>query len=237
MSKFDQYILKLLKAGLYLSLIAPLLMFSSLMYPFVTSKIFFFRILIEILTGVYFYLAYKYKELRPKINFLFFSLLGYSLILLISAFFGVDFNLSFWGDLERMGGIFTWLHFIVYFIILISVFKTEKEWINYIIATVGISFVATIYGLAQKFNWWGVYNAGTGRIDSTTGNPSFLAAYLIFHFFFSFFENQKKYLACGAGRFNDFANFIRNLYRNPRRLFGNSGGFFYFCFFKYYFVK
>ena len=187
MNTLDSYIFKIIKGGLYLSLITPLLMFSSLLYPFVTSKVFFFRILIEILAGLYFYLALKYKEFRPKFSLLLAGLLFFSTVLLISGFFGVDWNLSFWGDLERMGGIFSWLHFVAYFIILVAVFKNEKDWQWLIIFSVIVSAIVTIYGLAQRYDWWHVYNAGTGRIDSTTGNASYLAAYLFFQIFFCFY--------------------------------------------------
>ncbi|MDD4477243.1 MAG: O-antigen ligase family protein [Patescibacteria group bacterium] len=185
MTKFDEHILKSIKIGSYLTLIAPLLVFTSLMYPFVTSKVFFFRILIEILFFLYLYIALKYKEYRPRLSGLLICLSVYSLVLLLSGIFGVDWNLSFWGDFERLGGIFSWLHFVAYFVILVSVFRTDKDWRRFIIVSVTVGAIMTIHGLAQRFGWWGTTNAG--RIDSYTGNPSYLASFLIFNIFFCFY--------------------------------------------------
>ncbi|MBU4142776.1 O-antigen ligase family protein, partial [Patescibacteria group bacterium] len=43
----------------------------------------------------------------------------------LAALFGIDFYTSFWGNLERMGGIWGLLHFVVWFFMLTSVFKMD----------------------------------------------------------------------------------------------------------------
>lgn len=187
LTKIDKYILLAIKGLLFLALFTPILVFFSLLYPFVTSKFFVFRIIVEIVAGLFFYLSLRYKEYRPRFSLLLAGLLIYSAILLISGLFGTDLNLSFWGDLERMGGIFTWLHFVAYFIVLASVFRNEKQWNYYLACSVFVSFLMSLYGLMQKFNLFGVYNAGAGRLDSLLGNPSYLAIYAFFNLFFIYY--------------------------------------------------
>ncbi|MFA5813652.1 MAG: O-antigen ligase family protein [Patescibacteria group bacterium] len=193
---FDQKIINIIKFGLYLSLLTPLLWSTSLLFPFVTARVFFFRLLIEILSVLYLYIVFKHPRYRPRKTMLFSAILAYTVILLISGLLGVDWNLSFWGDIERMGGIFTWLHLAVYFTILTAVFKTEKDWKYFISTFIGVGLAVAFYGLAQKFSLFSVYNVSASRIDSTTGNPSYLAAYIIFQIFFVIYLSryyQNKY--------------------------------------------
>ena len=109
----------ILKYGAYLSLISVFFVFSNLLFPFITSKQISFNILIEVLMIFWIALIIKYPEYRPKKSYISFGLLSFFLIMIISCFTGVDFNLSFWGDVERMLGVFHLLHFLgLYFIII-----------------------------------------------------------------------------------------------------------------------
>ncbi|MFC1613037.1 hypothetical protein ACFL23_01770 [Patescibacteria group bacterium] len=112
----------ILQWGIYLSFLTPLLVFDSLLFPFITSKAFYFRILIEILLAVYILFLFQYPKNIPKKNYLTIALICFAAIFVITSFTSIDFNLSFWGDIERMEGAFGFLHLIVYFFIIISVF-------------------------------------------------------------------------------------------------------------------
>ena len=90
-----------------LSLLAPLIIFKSLQYPYVDSQAFFLRILIELAFPFYVYLILQNTSLRPNLKKpLNIALLVFLLINIISAFHGVNPHRSLWGNFERMTSVY-----------------------------------------------------------------------------------------------------------------------------------
>lgn len=172
--------LKILRWGIYLTFLTPLLIFQSLLFPFITGKVFYFRIIIEILFVIYVLFVYQYPKYLPKKNALNLVLIVFTIILVITSFTGIDFNLSFWGDIERMEGAFTFLHLAAYFFIISSVFKTKEDWENLFYIFLGFSLCICFYGVGQKIGIKGVVLPNEERIPSTLGNAAYLAAYSLF---------------------------------------------------------
>ena len=110
--------LRILQAGVIASLFIVLFVFPSLLFPYISSKQLSFNILMEILAAVWLVFILRYPAYRPKLNLIIYGLLSYFAVILISAFTGVDFNLSFWGDIERMLGFFHLFHFLIFFFII-----------------------------------------------------------------------------------------------------------------------
>ena len=121
--------LTILKSGIYLSFISVFLVFKNLLFPFITSKQISFNILVEILFIFWIAFIVKYPEYRPKKNWISIGLIGFFIAITISCFTGVDFNLSFWGDIERMLGVFHLLHFLAFYFIIITVFRTWQDFV------------------------------------------------------------------------------------------------------------
>lgn len=176
--------LYILKFGLYLSLISVFLVFKSFLFPFITSKQIFFNILIEVLLIFWIAFIVKYPEYRPKKTYITYGLAAFMGALLLSCFFGVDFNLSFWGDVERMLGVFHILHFFAFYLILITVMRSWQDWrIFFSISVIFATFVS-IYGLS-----------GDTKAYSTIGNTAYVSAYIIFNLYFSlllFFRDRHE---------------------------------------------
>ncbi|MEI6597371.1 MAG: O-antigen ligase family protein, partial [bacterium] len=179
--------LNILKTGIYLSFISVFLVFTNLLFPYITSKQIYFNILIEILMVFWLGLIIKYPEVRPKKSFITFGLLAFFAALFISSIFGVDFNLSFWGDVERMLGLFHALHFFLFYLIIITVFRGVRDWRNLFIVSVIAATAVCLYALF-KIPY------------STIGNTAYVSGYAIFNFYFAlilFFrrrdEEKKKH--------------------------------------------
>ena len=174
--------LTILKSGIYLSFVSVFLVFKNLLFPFITSKQISFNILIEILFVLWFAFIIKYPEYRPKKSWISFGLIGFFTAMILSCFTTVDFNLSFWGDIERMLGIFHLLHFLAFYFIIITVMRTWRDWkILFIISVICAVFVS-FYGLANKHY-------------STIGNTAYVSGYLIFNMYFClilFFKEKSK---------------------------------------------
>ncbi len=172
----------ILKGGVLLSLLSVFLVFRSFLFPYISSKQIYFNILVEIL--VVFWLAFliKFPEYRPKKSWITLGLVFYFLAILISSFLGVDFNLSYWGDIERMLGFFHLFHFFLLYLIIITVFRTWKDWkMLFITSVIFASFVSIKTIIGAK--------------ESTIGNTSYVAGYLIFNIYFTvllFFKENDR---------------------------------------------
>ena len=179
--------LKVLKVILYALLAMPLLIWSVFLFPFITTKVLYFRLLVEVALAIYIPLALKFPELRPKFNLLAKAVWLYVGAVIVTSIFGVDFAHSFWSTVERGEGIITLLHFAVYFTLLPAVFRSEKDWLNYLFGAVIVTAISSLYGVAQLLNLPFVVQPGITRISSTIGNASFFAAFLIFGIFLSIY--------------------------------------------------
>ena len=174
--------LNILKTGIYLSFISVFLIFTNLLFPYITSKQIYFNILVEILMVFWLALVFKYPEVRPKKSWITFGLGAFFAALLISSIFGVDFNLSFWGDIERMLGLFHVAHFFLFYLIIITVFRKPSDWRNLFIVSI---IAATAVCLNSFF-----------RIAySTIGNTAYVSGYAIFNIYFAlilFFQRREE---------------------------------------------
>ncbi|MBU4375662.1 O-antigen ligase family protein [Patescibacteria group bacterium] len=184
--------LTILKSGIYASFISVFLVFKNLLFPFITSKQISFNILIEVLFVIWFAFIIKYPEYRPKKSWISFGLIGFFAAMLLSCFTTVDFNLSFWGDIERMLGIFHLLHFLAFYFIVITVFRKWEDWRNLFIVSITAAVVVCLYGQIKSMHY------------STIGNTAYVSGYVIFNIFFALillfrtfrdkfsFKNQKS---------------------------------------------
>ncbi len=164
--------LNILKAGVYLSSISVFLVFSNLLFPYITSKQIFFNVLIEILAVFWISLVIKYPEVRPKKSWITFGLAAFLAMLFVSSVLGIDFNLSFWGDIERMLGLFHVAHFFLFYLIIITVFREWKDWRNLFIVSVIACLFICLYSML-KIHY------------STIGNTAYVSGYAIFNIYFA----------------------------------------------------
>ena len=135
--------------------------------------------IIEILFILWLILVLKDRKYLPPRNAVFWSLSGLAGVFVLTTFTSVDPAKSFLGTMERGSGVFTWLHYFIFFIITASAFKYIKEWFNLFNWSVAVSLVVSLYALAQRLGLQSVYESGVDRATGTIGNAAFLASYLI----------------------------------------------------------
>ncbi|HET8575029.1 MAG TPA: O-antigen ligase family protein [Candidatus Paceibacterota bacterium] len=177
----------ILYTGLFAVLLIPLLVFSNFFFPYITGKAFVFRILVEVLFVVWVLLALRNPMYRPKWSGVFLALVFYIFIMFLAGMFGENPVRSFWSNYERMIGVITYLHLLVYFLIVGSVFRTPKIWHTFFASSLAISIVVGIKGLLQ-------ISPQVTRVSGTLGNPIYLAIYSLFHIFLAayLFANARK---------------------------------------------
>ena len=174
--KILKYIIYTLIVGAFISC---LFIFKSWIFPYITSKSIPFRIIVELMSLAYIILALKFPKYRPKKSWILYSLLIFTGIAIITSVFGINPKLSFIGDLERMWAINTWVHLILFFIIVTSILKTKKEWFSFLnIGLIFCSYIA-IYGYLQRWGVEGIFQTGITRIQSVLGNSAYVAGILL----------------------------------------------------------
>ncbi|MBI3671399.1 hypothetical protein HY249_01230, partial [Candidatus Azambacteria bacterium] len=183
---------------------------SNVMYPWNFGKILFFQVFVDILAllaGVYFLVS---KKTFKRFTFLDYAVLAFFSSQLLSAFFGFDFSQSFFGDQGRASGVFTWLHFGVFYFLLRQFFDAKKDWFLTGSFAVFIGVASSVLAWLGKYfpDYLSVATFGD-RLSGLIGNPIFFASYIIFPLFlaFYFFINTpneakiKKWLYFSAGVF------------------------------------
>lgn len=170
----------IIKIGLWLIPFLPLYISSSMLFPFITGKNFVFRIIVEIIFALWVGLAVARPEFRPKLTPLFKAATLFIIFVFLADLFGPNPYRSFFSNYERMEGFMMLGHLYLYFVVLSSVFKTRTDWLVFFHSTLVASLVVSSIGLMQRLGYR-VSLQGGFRVDSTIGNPTYLAAYLLFH--------------------------------------------------------
>lgn len=119
------------------------------------------------------------KNYRPKTTFMFWAVTFLIIILGLADLLGINAYNSFWSRFERMEGYLMFLHLFGYFLLLISVFKTKKDWLNFFNLFIIAGLFVGGYGMMQALGLKESIQGGGERIDGTIGNPTYLAAYLM----------------------------------------------------------
>ncbi len=181
--KNNSWLFKIFFFLVCLSLLVPLVNFKDLLFPFVTSKAFLFRIAIELALPFYIFFLFTEKQFRPKItNPLTASLLAFFCLSLVSMLVGVNAHRSFWGNLERMGGIYYLAHLLLlYFYLLLISKKDPFYFTRFLKFLVWVAVGVSINGIFGKLGWVTLSPDMSlpSRVSSTLGNPIFLASYLV----------------------------------------------------------
>ncbi len=171
---------KILKWMIYAVALLPLVIFSQYISPFHFGKVVIFRSIIEIMAVFYLILIWKDRSYLPSRHPLLIIFALFTLTFGASTFISVNPYLSFWGSLERMGGWWTFVHYLVYFIILLSIFRTREDWLRLAKFAVFVGALSAFYGFGQKTDIkFFIGSGGRDRIFGTIGNAALFAGYQI----------------------------------------------------------
>ncbi|MEQ1561363.1 MAG: O-antigen ligase family protein [Nitrospira sp.] len=180
-------------AGLFITPFIAFFVPSTMFFPFISGKGFAFRIIVEIIFGLYVILASISPEYRPKMSWVTKSVLFFTAAILLADLLGVNVYKSIWSNYERMEGFVLIAHLALYYIVASSFLKTVSRWNQYFNVTLGASVLMSIYSLLQLAGKIKI-NQGGVRVDATFGNSSYLAIYLVLHIFLA------MYMIVGADR-------------------------------------
>ena len=167
-------------------------MFPAMYFPYITGKNFAFRILIEILLGLYILLALREPKYRPRSSYLMWAMLAFVVWVGVATIFSVDPTKSFWSNFERMEGYATVLHLFVYFVIAGAVLTADRLWERFFQTSIGVSLLQGLYALFQVFGWLAISTQSGPRVDTTFGNATYLAVFMLFNIFLTLFMLMRE---------------------------------------------
>ena len=165
------------------SLLTPVWVFKEPLFPYITSKAFFFRIVIEAALPFYYYCLFVNPKLRPKLTQpLNLAVLIFLVINIITSVAGVNVSRSFLGNFERMGGTWYLAHLTLLFFYVQAVGQAGGKYLKIFLQSfIGVAVVLTLNGFSGKVGG-PVFIEDPSlpfRVSSTFGNPIFFASYLI----------------------------------------------------------
>ena len=161
---------RLARALLLSTVLVPLIIVTSLFFPYIVPRTIFFRVVVELTLAVFIYLLVTRDwRIKTHLDFFFWGLIAFTVASAFSALFSPARNRAMFGDFERMGGVWSLLHYLIFYALL-RVFFRAKEWKIYL--NLSLCVAALISALAL---WQVGHNDGA---ISTIGNSGLLGIYL-----------------------------------------------------------
>src|SRR3989344_6114676 len=184
-TQMRQILRTIILIGLFTIPFIPLLVSSSFFFPFITTKAFAFRMIIEIIFTAWILLALIDKDYRSTKSVILYTVVGFLVVIGLANVFSVDLVKSFWSNFERMEGYIAILHLGAFFLVISSVLREDlwKRWGN---TTLIASLLMVLYCLMQLAGLKAINQGGT-RVDGTLGNATYLAVYMLFHVFIALY--------------------------------------------------
>jgi len=172
----------LILLGIGLVPFLPLFVSHSLLFPFISGKNFAFRIIVELIFALWLILAFWDKKYRPQKSLIIYSVLAFLVVATLATIFGVSPYHSFWSNFERMDGLINLLHLGVFFVVLVSILKSEDSWFKLFYVSLAANALVLFYGFGQLLGMAEIHQGGV-RLDASLGNAAYLATYCLFHVF------------------------------------------------------
>ena len=134
MKGFQHFLQRLLEVVLFLILLTPLLVWHGFLFPHLTAKVIVFQVLVEIASAAALTLillkirrpVHPGKWLLTPPWFLTIGVAIYLIYSLVNSIFGIDFRRSLWGFVDRQDGLVLWLHFFVWFAVVVWFYSTTQ---------------------------------------------------------------------------------------------------------------
>ncbi len=176
---YKTYISSSIVVLLFSLLLMPFIVTTSLYFPYVAGKGFYFRSIVEICTVLYVFLMLVDAEYRPRKSILLYTIGGLLAVFFVSNMLSPDSYKSFLSNYERMDGYINLVHLALLFVIATSVF-TKKIWTWFWNGSLIISLATGVYVYNQIVGNVAIRQGGV-RVDGPFGNATYLAVYALFN--------------------------------------------------------
>ena len=175
MVKLEKVFLQITRFFIFAALLSPVISSNYFLFPYMQPAVFLFQtfiLLAAISLCVLFALNSTY---RPPINNLTIVITVFFAIQLLLVFTGVNPLKSFGGSVERLDGVWNILHYWLFMIVTLSVFRDLKEIKKLII----FSMLVSLFGSLRYLIFYALHL--TKYPTYPFGNPGFFANYIMPH--------------------------------------------------------
>ena len=115
------------------------------------------------------------------------AVVGFVVVVSLSAITGIHFERSFLGDLDRSEGVLLYLHLLALFVVAAGILQRYTDWLVLFRWAVGLSGVVAIVGFLQRLNVIDLYSVSGPYPAGTFTNTAFYASWLVIIFFLGLF--------------------------------------------------
>lgn len=188
---------------LLLPLLGIAIVSNGTLFPFIVGKYVWFRATVDLallsfLTGLLLHDANdemwkRVKEVMRRPLVIAVSL--FVLAFLLACIFGVDPMMSFWSNFERGEGGLQLIHFWIWFTLLITLYRDEKDWNALFTTALAGGVLMAGYGFLAAFGFKSFIGPKllADRFSGSIGNAAYTAAYSIFMLFYIGYLLMGKY--------------------------------------------
>lgn len=191
---------------LYISTFCVIIVMNSIFFPFIGGKDWFFRFATELaLASVVLWWAFEARkgEFAARIKQLFrkpltIAVTVFTVMFELACLFAYDMHAAFWSNYERGEGGFQMLHYYLFFLLLVFLFKEERQWKTFFKTSLIAGGIMILYGIGGNYSlngFIGPYSGSTapagwwhelidGRFQGSLGNAAYVGAYLLFSMFY-----------------------------------------------------
>ncbi|HEX7507986.1 MAG TPA: O-antigen ligase family protein, partial [Polyangia bacterium] len=162
-------------AGIYGALLAPVVAVRDFTaYPYVFLGTMLLHATIALTLPAFLLLVWRQPAFRPRRSWLSIAVGAYFVALSLSCAFAFNRHRSFWGSQDRLGGLFTLAHFLVWYVMATSLLRTWRDWRRLLHWQVALGFFVALSALRD------LGNPAIDRISGVLGNPIYCATYQVF---------------------------------------------------------
>ncbi len=182
------------------------------LFPFITTKALIFRSLVSIALVLGVIIVAKTDKVINYKNPLFISVTLFFIANILATFLGIDYFRSFWGNAERMEGLWSMFFYYLYFLLLTICFNINPSYKKYyFFLFIAVSVIISLYQINEFVNSF----LQSGNIDvrpySSLGNATYvgfftlLMLFAIFIFLFDEKDSANRLIFSLAALINFFA--------------------------------
>lgn len=185
-------------AGLYATLLLPLLFTPFTYFPWHFGKTVIFQMLVEALLVASLIAGRQKKNSSEQFTMHAADvvIVFFLSLMVVASIFGINTSRSWWGSESRIDGVFTWLHLVVWYFLVRIFVSTPAERRRFVGVALGVGILVSVSILLQKYvsvAWKS--DSGGGII----GNRGFAGSYLT--------------ALLGLGLYSLYLNFKQSLWR------------------------
>ena len=192
-SFFVNFFPKFLYLGIFAISCVPFVVFFQVFYPYTVPKGLWIQTINWILLAVYLIGIVTNKELyyryKPKLNFIFYLYVIYIFIAFMASLFGDNFRFSFFGEFQRMTGLYWELHTIIFLFILSACSNMKRFYYNLFSFLFFAGLIFSTFYILEHHNIFSFRMPGymdQTRAVFTVGNPGFVGLYTMLVFLIGF---------------------------------------------------